>query len=88
MKPQVPSCEGKQYDENKEYIQVHFDENDNVIPADPSMHTDATPGMGSFNFSGGQYHDEFSGGYGSEVSAPSGSKSIDVEAGTTKRGDE
>lgn len=87
MKPSAPSCEGKQFDENKEYISVHFDADNNVLPSsDPSNHENATPGMGSFNFSGKQYaHDTQP---GTDMSGSYGSKTIGVDAQSTERGEE
>lgn len=77
VKPTWPSCEGMQYaspNDAGHYISVHFDENNNEIPADQPMHENSTPGLGSFGFGGGQYQNEFRGGYGVAVGASSPSR--------------
>lgn len=46
-----------------EPISTHDDSYGNCLANDRPMHTDTTPGLGSFNWSGKQYSDDFDGGF-------------------------
>jgi hypothetical protein len=96
MKPKEPSCEGfhfavNPYDSHN-YIDVHYDENNNQIPADRPMHENSTPEAGSFDFSGKQYSDDWDGGYktyGVMVDAGGASREqVTANAQSTERGKE
>jgi hypothetical protein len=44
-------------------LTVTRDQYMNEVPTDKPMHTDSTPGMGSWSFDEGHYSDDFKGGY-------------------------
>jgi len=91
LKPVWPSCEGMQYAHNpygENYLEVHYDENNNVIPSDKPMHENTTPGMGEFAFSEGHYANEHK-SYGVEVGSKGASReNVDVQASVPSRGKE
>jgi hypothetical protein len=93
MKPKWPPCTGYAYAPDIDaghHIEMHYDENNNEIPnSDPTMHANATPEVGSFNFSAKHYSNEFQGGYGVSVDAGGVSReAADVNAQSTERGKE
>lgn len=86
--PKQPPCEGPQFDENKEYIRVTYDSQGNEIAADPTMHTNTTPGMGGPNYGAEHYADDFK-SYGTEVASVAPSKTnVDVNVHAADRGPE
>ena len=88
MAPKQPSCEGPQFDSNKEYLSVHYDGQGNEIAEDRPMHENTTPAMGSPNYGAKHYADDFK-SYGSAVGGSSTSRqSTDVTGDAANRGDE
>lgn len=76
-----------------EYLGVSYDQFGNEIAEDRPMHSDSTPGKGSFNFSGNQYDDSPGkggfGSYGTSVNSPgTSSSSVTVDNSRADRGKE
>ena len=74
-------------------IAVKRDKFQNEIPVDRPFHPETTPGMGAFNFSGGQYDDGPSKGgfssYGVNVNdAGQAASRVTVNVGKADRGQE
>jgi hypothetical protein len=78
------------YSDQAASIKVNRDKNNNEIPVDQPMHTEATAGEGAFNFGGGQYAQDFK-SYGVNVTDLGQTPSVDRGANnsqTTGRGKE
>lgn len=79
------------YSDQAESISVTRDQYGNEIPSDRPMHENTTPSKGSFNFGGGQYSDDFNGGfskYGVSVTPQNGRNEIAVNVSRADRGQE
>jgi len=91
IKPVWPPCSGLQHDHDagNSYLEVHYGEFGNEIAEDRPMQENATPGVGSFNYSAKYYHSDFPGGYGTDVDAGGVSReNMGVNAQSTERGKE
>jgi hypothetical protein len=95
VKPQWPPCSGRQYAADSmtpEELSVSYDQYNNEVASDRPMHTDTTPGNGSFSFGSPQYSDDFAGGwkpYGVEVASVAPSReNVTVNSQSTERGKE
>lgn len=98
-KPKFSPMQGFQYAGNPadgsvspDPLSVTYDQWNNEQASDPTMHQNCTPGVGSYNFSGGQYSDDWNGGYsnyGVTVNSPTTSNSsTTVDVSRADRGKE
>jgi len=94
VKPQYPDSQGRQYaDGPVEKLAVTYNQDYSEIAEDRTMHTNTTPGEGSWNWSGNQYSTDFGGGesksYGSPVADQGESpKEVSVDNSRADRGRE
>lgn len=95
VKPQYPDNKGMQYADDSmtpSRLSVSYDQYYNEQAEDRPMCQNSTPMEGSYNFSGGQYSDDWNGGYsnyGVMVNPPASSNSsVSVDVSRADRGKE
>lgn len=79
------------YSDQADSISVTRDSYGNEIPSDKPMHDNTTPAKGKFNFGGGQYSEDWNGGfssYGVSVADKGQRNEVSVDVSRADRGKE